>query len=104
MANADTLFGKASKLVGTMIGLRWNPEVSTYIAGAPENRQVVCDYQGALALLREPNVAEKIVDENDSQVVADAMISAASSVHYYFFGAVALFLSLGVDMGKGCPS
>lgn len=82
MANADTLFGKASKLVGTLTRLRENPEVSPYIvAGAPRNRELISDYQGALALLREANVAEKIVDENDSQVVADALINAARSVH-----------------------
>lgn len=82
MANADTLFGKASRLVGTLTRLRENPEVCPYIvAGAPTDRSLARDYKGALDLLREANVAEKIVDENDSQVVADALIEAASSVH-----------------------
>lgn len=82
MANADTLFGKASRLVGTLTRLKENPEVCSYIvAGAPTDRSLERDYLGALDLLREANVAEQIVDENDSQIVADALIEAAGSVH-----------------------
>lgn len=82
MANADTLFGKASRLVGTLTRLRENPEVRPYVvAGAPSNNELSGDYLGALDLLREANVAVTIVDEKDSQVVADALIQAASGVN-----------------------
>ncbi len=82
MANADTLFGKASKLVGTLTRLRENPEVCPYVvAGAPTNRSLFRDYESALDLLREANVARTIVDENESQIVADALANAARSIH-----------------------
>lgn len=82
MANADTLFGKASRLVGTLTRLRENPEVCPYIvAGAPRKNELRREYVGALDLLREANVAEAIVDEDESQIVADALIAAASRVH-----------------------
>lgn len=81
MANADTLFGKASKLVGTLTRLKQNPEVCPYvIAGAPRNKDLNAEYLAALELLREADVAKSIVDENESQVVADALVQAARTV------------------------
>lgn len=80
MANSDTLFGKAAKMHGTLSRLRENPEVCPYIiAGAPRNRALARDYSGALELLRDAEVAEAIVDESESDVVANALMEAAKA-------------------------
>ncbi|MGV6839030.1 MAG: DUF3037 domain-containing protein [Planktomarina sp.] len=82
MVDADKLFDKASRLVGTLTRLRDNTDVCPYvITGAPGNQRLTDEYAGALDLLRTAKVASKVVDEKDSHVVVDALVKAAESVH-----------------------
>jgi hypothetical protein len=79
-ANADTLFAKAAKWSGMLSRLQDNENIKPYfVTGAPSSPALNYAYLSALDLLRGAVASPTVVDEKQSALIVEALVSASGS-------------------------